>query len=105
LAGVADNYSSIVTAWNTLPESYQRRVYEYTLVTAWCQTQKEENPMPAIVISMEVVHVDNAIPLEYMTFNVALEEPEIRNTDTKITIYNNCTDNELYFGMQRHLQI
>jgi hypothetical protein len=30
---------------------------------------------------------------------VALEEPEIRSTDPNIPIENNCTDDELQFGM------
>jgi hypothetical protein len=30
---------------------------------------------------------------------VALEEPEIGTTDPKILIDNNCTDDELHFGM------
>jgi len=30
---------------------------------------------------------------------VALEEPEIRSTDPNIPIDNNCTDDQLHFGM------
>jgi hypothetical protein len=33
--------------------------------------------MPAVVISVEATHVDNRILLEYLTTEVALEEPEI----------------------------
>ena len=58
--------------------------------------------MAAMVISLEVACVDNAIPLEYLIFKVALEEPEVRSTDPNIQIQNHCTNNELYFGMQRH---
>ena len=88
-----------MNSWNTLPESYQQRVYKNTLATVKRQIQQAENPTPAVVISVEAVHVDNAIFLDYLTSEVALEEPEIRSTDPKIPIDNNCTDNELHFGM------
>jgi hypothetical protein len=48
---------------------------------------------------VEAAHVDNAIPLDYLTSEVALEEPEIGSTDPNIPINNNCTDNELHFGV------
>ena len=41
----------------------------------------------------------NAILLDYLTSEVALEEPEIGRTDPNIPIDNNCTDDELHFGM------
>jgi len=37
--------------------------------------------------------------LDYLASEVALEEPEIRSTDPNIPIDNNCTDDELHFGM------
>jgi hypothetical protein len=52
-----------------------------------------------MVISLEAAHVDNAILVDYLTYEVALEEPEIRSTDPNIPIDNNCTDDELHFGM------
>jgi hypothetical protein len=52
-----------------------------------------------VVISVEVVHVDNSIFIDYLTSEVALEEPEIRSTEPNIPIDNNCTDEELHFGM------
>jgi hypothetical protein len=55
--------------------------------------------MPAMVISVEAVRVDNAILLDYLASKVALEEPEIGSTDQNIPIDNNCTDDELHFGM------
>ena len=55
--------------------------------------------MPAVVISREAASVDNAILLDYLTSEVALEEPQIRSTDPNIPIDNNCTDDELHFGM------
>ena len=61
--------------------------------------QQEENPTPAVVISTEAASVDNAILLDYLTSEVALEEPEIASTDPNILIDNNCTDDELHFGM------
>jgi hypothetical protein len=48
--------------------------------------------MPAMVISVEAARVGNAILLDFLTSEVALEEPEIRSTDSNIPIDNNCTD-------------
>jgi hypothetical protein len=84
--------------WNTLPVSYQQRVYNTTLATVKRQIQQVENPTSAVVISVETVHVDNAILLHYLTSEVALEEPEIGSTHRNIPIDNNCTDDELHFG-------
>ncbi|MDX6610792.1 MAG: hypothetical protein QOF85_2792 [Solirubrobacterales bacterium] len=55
--------------------------------------------MPAVVISMEAAPVDNAILLDYVTSEVALEEPDISSTDPDIPIDNNCTDDKLHCGM------
>ena len=49
--------------------------------------------------SVEAARVDNAILLDYLTSEVALGEPEIGSTDPNIPIDNNCTDDELHFGM------
>jgi hypothetical protein len=84
---------------NTLPESYQQRVYNNSLATGKRQIQQAENPMPAVVISVEAARVDNAILLDYLASKVAVEEPEIGSTDPNIPIDNNCTDDELHFGM------
>jgi len=97
--GVADTYAFLMKTWNTLPESYQQRVYNNTLATVKRQIQQAENPTPAVVISVEAARVDNAILLDYLTSEVVLEEPEIRSTDPNIPIDNNCTDDELHFGM------
>jgi hypothetical protein len=97
--GVADTYTFVMNTWNTLPESYQQKVYNNTLATVKCQIQQAENPTPAVVISVEAARVDNAILLHCLTSEVALEEPEIRSTDLNIPIDNNCTDDELHFGM------
>jgi len=56
-----------------------------TLATIKRQIQQAENPMPAEVISKEAAHVDNAIRLDYLTSEVALEEPEIESTDHRQT--------------------
>jgi len=88
-----------MNTWTTLLESYQQRVYNNTLATVKHQIQQAENPMPAVVISVEAVRVDNAILLDYLTSEVALEEPEIGRTDPNIPIDNNCRDDELHFGM------
>jgi hypothetical protein len=97
--GVADTYTFLMNPWNTLPESYQQRVYNNTLATVKRQIQQAENPTPAVVISVAAAHVDNAILLDYLTSKVALEEPEIGSTDQNIPIDNNCMDDELHFGM------
>jgi len=100
LPGVADTYMFLMNTWNTLPESYQQRVYKNTLATVRRQIQQAENPTLAVVISVEGARVDNAILLDYLTSEVALEEPEIGSTDPNIPILdNNCTDHELHFRM------
>jgi len=50
-------------------------------------------------VSTEAARVDNAILLHYLTSEVVIEEPEIGSTDPNIPIDNNCTDDELHFGM------
>jgi len=98
-AGVADTYTFLMNTWNTLPESYQHRVYKNTLPTVKRQIQQAENPTPAVVISVEAARADNAILLDCLTSEVALEEPQIGSTDPNIPIDNNCTDDELHSGM------
>jgi len=97
--GVADTYTFLMNTWNTLPESYQQRMYKNTLGTVKRQIQQAENPTPAVVISVEAAHVENAILLDYLASEVALEEPEIGCTDPNIPIDNNCMDDKLHFGM------
>jgi hypothetical protein len=88
-----------MNTWNALPESYQQRVYNNTSAKVKLQIQQAENPTPTVVISTEAASVDNAILLDYLNSEVALEEPEIGSTDSHISIDNNCTDDELHFGM------
>jgi hypothetical protein len=97
--GVADTYTFLMNTWNTLPESYQQRVYNKILATVKRQIQQAENPTPAVVISVDAVRDDNAILLDYLASEVALEEPEIGSTDRNIPIDNNSTDDKLHFGM------
>jgi len=97
--GVADIYAFLMNIRNTLPESYQQMVFNNTLATVKRQIQQAENPIPAVVISVEAACVDNAILLDYLTSEVALEEPGIGSTDPNIPIDNNCTDDKLHFGM------
>jgi len=52
-----------------------------------------------MVISVDAVSVDNSRLLDYLTSEVAFEEPEIRSTDRNIPIDNNCMDDELHFRM------
>jgi hypothetical protein len=74
-------------------------VYNNSDPTVNHQTQQAENPMPDAVISTEAVCLENAILHDYLTSQVALEEPEIGSTDPNIPIDNNCRDDELHFGM------
>jgi len=90
-----------MNAWSTLPESYQQRVHKITLATVTRQIQQAVNPTPAVVINREAARVANSTLLDYLTSEVALEEPAIRSTDSNIAIYNNWTDNEMHFGMPR----
>jgi len=92
LPGVSDMYTFLRNAWNTLPESYQHRVYKNTLATVKRRIQQAENPIPAEVISMEAALDDNAILLDYLTSEVAFEEPVIECTGPNIPLDNNCTD-------------
>jgi len=96
--GIADTYTGLMNIWNTLLESYQLRVYKNTLATAKHQVQQGENSTPAVVISVNAAHVDNAILFEYLTSKVALEQPEIGSTDQHSSLDNNCKDHELHFG-------
>jgi len=99
LPGFADMYTFLMTTWNTLPESYQQRVYKNTLATVNCQIQQAENAMSAMVISVEAARVDNGNRLHYLTSEVALEEQEMGSTDPNIPRENNCPDVELHFGL------
>ena len=63
------------------------------------QIHQVENPTPAVVISTEAARVDNTVLLDYLTSEVDLEEPEIGSTDPNIPIDNNCTDDQVHFGM------
>jgi hypothetical protein len=51
------------------------------------------------VIGVEAARVDNAILLDNLTSKVVLEIPEFESTNPNIPIDNNCTDDELHFGM------
>jgi hypothetical protein len=88
-----------MNTWTKLPESYQQRLYQNTLATVKHKIKRAENPTTAIVSSMEAVHVANLILLDYFTPEVPLEEPEIGWTDLNVSIDNNCTDDQLHFGM------
>jgi hypothetical protein len=92
-------YTFLMNTWNTLPESYLQRVYKNTLATVKHQIQQAENQTPAAVISTETVRVDNAILRDYFSSQLVLEEHEIGSTDPNIPIDNQCTKDELHFGM------
>jgi hypothetical protein len=96
---LADTYTFLMNTRNTLPESYQQRVYHNTLAAVKRQIQQAENPTHAVVISVDAARVDNAILLDYLASEVALDEPEIRCTDPNIPRDNNCIDGKHHSGM------
>jgi hypothetical protein len=55
--------------------------------------------MLAVVISVEAAGIHNAILLEHLSSEVALEEPEIRRSDPMIPKDCNCMDDDQHFGM------
>jgi len=85
-----------MNTWNTLPESYQQRVYEYTLATVKLQIKQAENPTPAVAIRVEAARVHNTILLDSLTSEVALEDSGIRRTDPSIPIDKHCADDQLH---------
>jgi len=97
--GVAYTYRVLRNTWNALPETYQQRVYRNTLSTVKRLIQQVENPTPAVVISMDAGHVDNAIVLDYLTSEVVVAQPEIRSTDVNIPIDNKYIDDKQHFGI------
>jgi hypothetical protein len=80
---------------NTLPESYQYRVYKRTLFTLKDQIQQAETTTPAAVISMEAAPVDCGIHQDHLIWKVELDEQEIGCTDPNILIHNNCMEHEV----------
>jgi len=96
---VGDTYSFLMNTCNTLPESYQQRVYLNPVATIMCLLQQAENPMLPVAISVEAARIDNAIYLDYVICKVALVEPEIWSTDPNIPMDHDCTNDELYMGM------
>jgi hypothetical protein len=87
-----------MNTWHTLPESYQQRVYENSLATVKRQIQQVENPTAAMVISLAAASCVNAIRLDYVTSEVALDEPEIGSTYPNIPIMINCMEDKLHLG-------
>jgi hypothetical protein len=96
--GVEDSCIFFINPWNTLLQSYQLRVYNNTVATVKRPIQQADNPMPAVVISMETACADNAMLLENLTSEGALEKPLIRSTYPNIAMDNNCMDDKLHFG-------
>jgi len=52
-----------------------------------------------MVISVDVATVNNGSLVDYLTSEVALEEPEIGSTDANISIVNSFTDDQPHLGM------
>jgi hypothetical protein len=63
------------------------------------QIEQAENPIPAVLHSVQAVLVDNAIFLDCLVSEVVLEDHEIGSTDAHIQIGNNCTDDERHLRM------
>jgi hypothetical protein len=97
--GIADTHRLVMNTWNTLPESYPQRVYTHTLATVKHQIQQGENQTPAVVNSLDAARADNDNLLDYLTSDVALEEPVIRSTAPNIRNLCNCLNDELHIGM------
>lgn len=87
--------------WDTQLESYRLRVYTCTLATVRCQIQQVENPIPAMEISMEAVHVDNTICLDHLASKVALHKRELWSTDPYTPPDQNYIDDEISFGISK----
>jgi hypothetical protein len=81
LSGVADTYTFLMNTWNILPKSHQQILYNKTPATVKNQIHQAEKPTAALVISVEAACVEHAIILDYLTSEVALEQPEIGSTD------------------------
>lgn len=67
-------------------------MYNNTLAIVQCQMQLVKKPTSGMVISLEAVRVDNTILLDYLTSEVALENPEIGSIVPNIPIDNNFGD-------------
>jgi hypothetical protein len=87
--GAADTYTFLINTSTTLPDSYQLWVYKNTSAAVKRQIQQAETPTPAVVISVTVVHVANAILLDDLSSELALVQLEIRKTHPHIPIDNN----------------
>jgi hypothetical protein len=96
---IPETYTLLMNSGNTLWESYQQRVYNDTVSAVHHQIELTENKIPAEVIRTEAVHIDNAILLDYLTSNVALEEAMIESSDPYILLYNHYPDDMLHFGL------
>jgi hypothetical protein len=55
--------------------------------------------MPVVLISVEAACIGNAIILDSLASEVALEDPVIGSTDPNISIDNNWTDEQLHFRL------
>jgi hypothetical protein len=99
MPGVGDTYRFWMNTWNTLPESYQPRVYNNNFPTHKRQIQQADSTIPAIVIGVDTARVDNVIHLHSWHSKVPLEEPEIGCTHPIIPIHTNCTYDENNCGL------
>ena len=59
-------------------------MYNNSLASVKRQIQQPENLTPAEVISIDAACVENAIVLDYLISEVALEKPEIGSADPNI---------------------
>jgi len=84
--GIADTYTFLMNTWNTLPESYQQRVYKNTLATVKHQIQHAENPTCGEPNTWRAQHVENPIRGEPNTRRTQhAENPTCREPNTRRT--------------------
>jgi hypothetical protein len=88
-----------MNTWNTQLESCQLRVYQNTPATFQRQIRQGENPTAAVIFCMDAGCVGNAILLNNLTSEVALDDPVIRTTNSYTPLDNNHHDGNMHFGM------
>jgi hypothetical protein len=88
-----------MNTWNALPESYQQRVYNNTLASVKLRIQEAEFPTPREIISTEAAVVDNAMLLDFLDSEPAMQEPEIGVTNPSVPVDNKESDDDMHFRM------
>jgi hypothetical protein len=94
-----DTYRFLENSWYALLESYQQRLNSNSLATVERMSQHADNPALPMVISLQVACVNNAILLDNLTSQMAIEETEIRRSNRNIPIDYHYANAELHFRM------